>query len=74
MKGMSGGLFFFRLGCYGFQIFGFEDLLAVKAFQKVHTVAAGDDYRFFVLAGGLHTKRPEIRIILTRPDGVSRGA
>jgi hypothetical protein len=70
---MNGGLFFFRVGCYGFQIFGFEDLLAVEAFDKVHTVAAGDDYGFFVLAGCLHTKWPEIRIILTRPGGVSRG-
>src|SRR3569623_1309415 len=70
---MSGGLFFFCFGGDRLQIFGFEDLLAVEAFEKVHTVAAGDDYRFFVLAGCLHTKWPEIRIILTRPNGVSRG-
>src|SRR5580704_7623179 len=55
------------------QIFGFEDLLAVEAFHVIHTVTAGDDYRSLVLAGCLHTKRPEIRIILTRPGRVSRG-
>jgi hypothetical protein len=55
------------------EIFGFEDLLAIEAFHIVHTVAAGDDYRFIVLAGCLHTKRPEIRIILTRWRQVSRG-
>jgi hypothetical protein len=55
--GVRGGLFFFRFGCDGFQIFGFEDLLAVEAFEEVHTVAAGDDYRSFVVAGCLHSKK-----------------
>src|ERR1700721_2705243 len=69
----TAGLVFVCLDRDRLQIFGFEDLLAVEAFHIVHTVAAGDDYRFLVLAGCLHTKRPEIRIILTRQRHVSRG-
>ena len=72
---LSAGLVFVCLNGDWFEIFGFEDLLAIEAFHIVHTVAAGDDYRFLVLAGrlhsGLHNRHsiqalPEIRIILTR--------
>ena len=48
-------LVFVRFNCNWLQIFGFENLLAIEAFHIVHTVAAGDDYRFLVLAGCLHT-------------------
>jgi hypothetical protein len=70
---IAAGLVFVSLDGDWLQIFGFEDLLAIEAFHIVHTVAAGDDYGSVVLAGCLHTKRPEIRIILTRHWQVSRG-
>jgi len=70
---LSAGLVFVCLNGDWFEIFGFEDLLAIEAFHIVHTVAAGDNYGSVVLAGCLHTKRPEIRIILTRQRQLSRG-
>jgi hypothetical protein len=51
----AAGLFFVRFDGNRLQIFGFEDLFAIEAFHIVHAVAAGDDYRFLMLAGGLHT-------------------
>ena len=52
---MTAGLVFVCLNCDWLEIFRFEDLFAIEAFHIVHTVAAGDDYRFLVLAGCLHT-------------------
>jgi hypothetical protein len=51
------GLFVVSLDGNRLEIFGFEDLPAVETFDVVHTIAAGDDYCSFMLAGGLHRER-----------------
>jgi hypothetical protein len=46
----------------GFEIFGFKDLPAFQAFDVVHAVSPGDDFRTPMVAScGLHT-RYEIRV------------
>jgi hypothetical protein len=70
------GLFVVSLDGNRLEIFGFEDLPAVETFDVVHTIAAGDDYCFFMLAGGLHRDvlvyEWKIRIILMIRKAVSR--
>jgi len=56
------GLFVLSLNNNRLEIFGFEDLPAVETFDVVHTIAAGDDYCFFMLAGGLHRERSGLRM------------
>ena len=52
----------FRLDRDRLEILGLEDLPAVETFDVVHTIAAGDDYCFFMLAGGLHRERSGLRM------------
>jgi hypothetical protein len=49
-----GRLFFLFLDVHGLEIFGFEDLAAVEAFNVVDPVPAGDDLGARVLTSGLH--------------------
>jgi hypothetical protein len=55
-KVLSGRLVVFVVGGgYGFQVFGFENLIAIEASYIVHTVAPSHDFRASVIAG-LHKK------------------
>ncbi|HWE52571.1 MAG TPA: hypothetical protein VG273_22440 [Bryobacteraceae bacterium] len=72
VEAMRGKLVFVSLDCHGLKIFGFEDLLAVKAFHVIYPVAAGDHNCVFVFAGGLHGQKLGIQIILTIQKAVSR--
>jgi hypothetical protein len=56
-------------GDNGFQVFGFEYLIAIQASYIVHTVTPSQDFRAGVIAG-LHRER-EIIPILSMPDGLS---
>jgi hypothetical protein len=68
------GLVFFRFDRDGFQIFSFEDLSAIEAFNVIDSVAAGDHHCSLVFAGGLHKfSSLGIRIILAIPEVVSSG-
>lgn len=51
----STDLFFVVLYFNGFEIFGFENLPAVEAFDVIDAVAPGNDLGSIVIAGGLHT-------------------
>jgi hypothetical protein len=58
---------------YGFEVFGFEDLAAVQAFQVFHAIASGDDLCTVVLASvRLHKAR--LRIYSNEPDTLVKGA
>ncbi len=47
------GLFVVLFNCYGFEVFGFEDLAAIQAFQVFHAIAPGDDLGTRVIASEL---------------------
>ena len=65
-------LLLFGLGGHRFEVFGFEDLPAIEAFDVVHAVSTGEDDCFLMLAGGLHNQHLEIRIIVMIRKAVSR--
>lgn len=54
---MESGLFLFFVGGDGLQVFGFENLTAVEAFQVIDAVAPGNHLGTGVVASGLHNKR-----------------
>jgi len=50
-------LVLFFVGFHGFQVFGFEDLMAIETFQVVHAVSTGNDLGAGMLTSGLHKQR-----------------
>jgi hypothetical protein len=65
------GLFVVVFNCDRFEVFGFEDLAAVLAFQVFHSIAPGDDFGTVVLARVLHKAR--LRIYSNEPDTLVKG-
>jgi hypothetical protein len=50
-------LLFFVFGSNGFQVFGFDNQATVEAFDIIHAVAPGNNYRTIVITSeldGLH--------------------
>jgi hypothetical protein len=59
-KVLGGGLVVLVVGGgNGFQIFGFEHLVAIQASQVVHTIASGQHFSAGMSAG-LHRKRERL--------------
>ena len=54
---MDEELFLFFLDLHGLEIFGFEDLPAIQAFEVVHAVASGNHLGTGMVASGLHKQR-----------------
>ena len=65
------GLLVVFFNCYGFEVFGFEDLAAIQALQVFHPIAPGDDLGTVVIAWVLHKAR--LRIYSNDPEGLVKG-
>jgi hypothetical protein len=64
-------LFVLFFDCYGFEVFSFEDLAAIQAFQVFHAIAPGDHFSTVVLAWVLHKAR--LTIYSNDPAGGVKG-